>query len=310
MRASSGMSAEFNTLTRDRLSVTGALRIQRDAGGSAGTGHITALPMFGAAYLLNVGGAEIKMRGSFGKGERWPSMTALRDHMQLSRISLEPEEQTGLEAGVDLRVRRMFTMQLTRFDQTATGLAQQVTLPYRLQAYKNAPPRFGVELQNVGAISNKGWEMQAALHRGALSLSSAATFLNSRVVRVAGGYTGDLKPGDHPLAIPARTLSFTAAVTRTLWSASLTAYRAADWINYDRIAMDGDSAAAGATNLRQYWKNYDGFTHLGLSATRSLRSGLALSFGASNLLNNQIGEPDNITIVPGRTYSLGVRAIF
>lgn len=312
-RSSTGASTEVLTTFNDRVTLTGALRVERDAGGSAGAGQTSALPMVGASFTaLSNPNARIKVRASFGKGVRWPSLSGMRDHMQVSQMSLEPEQQSGMEAGIDVHVRSALSLQLTRFDQTATGLAQQMTLPVLVDDRgARRARRFGVVLQNVGAISNAGWEVQGSIRRGALSVGTAATLLNSRVLRVADGYTGDLRAGDRPLAVPARTLSVSAGISQPAWSASLTAYRASDWINYDRIAMT--NAQIGDSNgldLRHYWKSYSGFTHIGVSGTRSLGSGLALYVGAANLLNRQTGEPDNITIAPGRTYSLGLRATF
>jgi iron complex outermembrane receptor protein len=136
------------------------------------------------------------------------------------------------------------------------------------------------------------------------------------VRRVAAGYTGDLRAGDRMLAVPARTMSLTGAWSTEAWSTSLTAYRAADWINYDRVALarvflPGEPLPQPiGSQLREYWRTYDGFTHLRATATRALRPGVAFLISADNLLGRQVGEPDNITVVPGRTISLGVRASF
>jgi iron complex outermembrane recepter protein len=101
------------------------------------------------------------------------------------------------------------------------------------------------------------------------------------------------------------------------WSASLTGYRAFDWINYDRLALAGDFAdparepreMAGA-ELRSYWRAYAGVTHLNAVATLDVRGGLVLVLTGDNLLDHQRGEPDNVTVVPGRTLTLGIRAAF
>jgi iron complex outermembrane receptor protein len=41
---------------------------------------------------------------------------------------------------------------------------------------------------------------------------------------------------------------------------------------------------------------------------RTVFRGLSLNVSGENLLNRQHGEPDNITVVPGRTISFGLRA--
>jgi iron complex outermembrane receptor protein len=42
---------------------------------------------------------------------------------------------------------------------------------------------------------------------------------------------------------------------------------------------------------------------------RNFYRGLSLTLSGENLLNRQHGEPDNITVVPGRTLSFGLRAV-
>jgi iron complex outermembrane receptor protein len=41
---------------------------------------------------------------------------------------------------------------------------------------------------------------------------------------------------------------------------------------------------------------------------RNLYRGLSINLGGENLLNRQHGEPDNVTVVPGRTLTFGLRA--
>ena len=151
----------------------------------------------------------------------------------------------------------------------------------------------------------------ASLRRGALSLTGALALTDSRVKHVAAGYTGDLRAGDKMLGVPARTLSLSAAWMGESWSSALTAYRAFDWINYDRIALAGQpETAVLGVQLRDYWRAYDGATRLRASLTRTLSRNLTLLLTGDNLLGTQIGEPDNLTVLPGRTVSFGVRAAF
>jgi iron complex outermembrane receptor protein len=97
----------------------------------------------------------------------------------------------------------------------------------------------------------------------------------------------------------------------------VTASRAANWIDYDRIALDQayvnfDRSAVPlvGADLRGYWKNYDGVTRLRASISRSLWRGVTFVVTGENLLGQQVGEPDNVTIVPGRTVTTGLRASF
>jgi iron complex outermembrane receptor protein len=60
--------------------------------------------------------------------------------------------------------------------------------------------------------------------------------------------------------------------------------------------------------LRNYWLKYGGVTRLRASLGRSLYRGFSINLSGENLLNRQHGEPDNVTVVPGRTVNVGVRA--
>jgi outer membrane receptor protein involved in Fe transport len=51
-------------------------------------------------------------------------------------------------------------------------------------------------------------------------------------------------------------------------------------------------------------------TRIDASAARQLFGGLTFVFSGRNLLGAQRDEPDNITVVPGRTISAGVQAKF
>src|SRR3989454_786961 len=83
-------------------------------------------------------------------------------------------EQSGIEAGLDVFVGKTFGLQVTRFDQLASGLIQRVAYVVSSASPQGPPPSggsssseelFGPEdrhisyvLQNVGEITNHGWE--------------------------------------------------------------------------------------------------------------------------------------------------------
>jgi len=144
------------------------------------------------------------------------------------------------------------------------------------------PEAFACE--NVGAADNAGWEFEASLRKGYLSLAASLALVNSRVTRLADAYIGDLRPGDGLLGVPARTASVAASWIAPRWSASVGAWRAADWINYDRVALAHsqaeDSVPAGP-GLRYFWIEYPGITHLRVTLSRDLRPGLTLGLRAT-----------------------------
>jgi iron complex outermembrane receptor protein len=119
------------------------------------------------------------------------------------------------------------------------------------------------------------------------------------------------------LEVPSRTLGISASVTQKRWSTSWSLSRASDCVNYDRIALA--SAFQNQTHtlgefwgaqLRTYWRKYEGVTRLGGNFNYLLGGGLSLNLHGENLFDNQTGEPDNITVVPGRTITGGLKISF
>jgi iron complex outermembrane receptor protein len=279
----------------------------------------------------------LKLRSAYGRGIR-PATTPIRETSWFDSrgdarlLDLAPEEQAGIETGMDVYIGKTFGMQVTRFDQLASGLIQRVAYVASSQHIQPPPPQSGYPeapeqpyspedrriaylLQNVGEITNRGWELKSDLNLASLTLSGTFSTVDSRVKQVATGYIGDLRVGDRMLEVPARTGSVSAAWIGRGWTGSATASRSWDWIDYDRVALAGafsNSTQADAElvgqQLRNYWLKYSGVTRLRASVGRTLYRGLSLTLSGENLLNRQHGEPDNITVVPGRTLSFGLRA--
>ena len=320
--STTGLVAQTALSWNDALFVTGGARLERTSGGS--DAQVATLPMLGTSWVHAWGDATLKLRAAYGRGIR-PPQTITREAtftgrlMAASRAELAPESQSGIEAGADLSLGRRLSLHVTRFDQRASGLIQPVTIVEDGVAVGGgAPhPRLAYELQNVGAIDNRGWELQGVTTWGALSVGGSLALVDSRVARLANGYRGDLRPGDRMLEVPARTLSLSATWTAPRWSTTWNASRANDWINYDGLAL-GESLASGTatprdfagSQLRAYWREYAGVTRLRGTIAFRLRGGTSLLFTGDNLLDYQRGEPDNVTVLPGRTIMAGLRADF
>ncbi|MDQ8154273.1 MAG: TonB-dependent receptor [Gemmatimonadota bacterium] len=313
-----GITSQVDLAVRNRWYISGGLRVERNSGYvTEARAHL--LPMLGGAWVRDVGGATIKLRSAYGRGIRAPRTAAretLAGGLRAQNIvrDLAPEEQAGIEGGVDLIVGRALTLQVTRFDQRATGLIQQVVIPDNAAATAAAGSGLALQYQNVGAIANRGWEVQATARHRQMSATLAWAFVDSRVRSLAIGYTGDLRPGDRTLGVPARTLSASASWLGARWSGSVGVTRAFDWIEYDRLSLataysgfDRAAVPLYGGDLRGYWRAYNGATRLRASATRQMSRGLSLFVTGDNLLDFQRGEPDNATIVPGRTITTGLR---
>jgi iron complex outermembrane receptor protein len=316
-QSNTGIVGQVDASWRGALYATGGLRLEQNDGLAATTG-LASLPMLGGAAVHEFGPVTTKLRASYGKGIR-PAGTELRAswlvRQSLTQKSLAPEEQSGLEAGFDAFVGR-FALHLTRFDQYAYNLIQPVAIASTLTPNPTdaSSSRLMYALQNVGEITNRGWELESALSAGALSLSGTVSLVDSRVRRLADGYTGDLRPGDRMLAVPTWSAGLTSTWTARRWSASLTATRAADWLNYDGLALSAASVTAShpivGVQLRDYWRSYAGVTRIDASASRQLYRVLTVVLTGRNLLDAQRGEPDNVTVVPGRTLTAGLQAKF
>ena len=173
------------------------------------------------------------------------------------------------------------------------------------------------QLQNIGAIDNAGWELQATSSHGPLAVSATMTIVSCRVARLASGYRGDLREGDRMLEVPARTMGLQLQWSASRWSINGTVARAADWVNYDQVAL-ASTIATDPTGrltpvgpaLRAYWRTYESATHVTAGASFQLGERASLMLTGANLLNQQTGQPDNATVVPGRTVKLGLRNTF
>jgi outer membrane cobalamin receptor len=328
-RTNSGVIGQANLAFHDALFLTGGLRLERNDGFTA-SAQTAALPMVGGAIVHDFGAATLKLRSAYGRGIR-PVQTPVRGmewrdvHRGPSGPNLDPEEQSGIEGGADLLVAKHVGFHVTRFDQTAFGLIQPVGIPRdSLQSGGGGSggpgpsgnrPRLAYVLQNVGQIENRGWELSSSINVGALSLAGGLSLVDSRVQKIARGYTGDLQIGDRMLAVPANTLGASASWTARRWRVSVNASRASDWINYDRLKLAQDFSSTTSTEqqltgtrLRSYWIPYDGVTRIRAALSRELLANIGLTLTGDNLTNVQRGEPDNITVLPGRTVLVGLNA--
>ena len=62
--------------------------------------------------------------------------------------------------------------------------------------------------------------------------------------------------------------------------------------------------------LRQFVRDYPGVTRVGATAEVTLWRATTFQLRAENLLDRQTGEPDNVTVLPGRSLLFGIRTRF
>lgn len=329
-----GVLGQVNSSWHNTFFASAGGRAEYSSGASS-SARVSLLPMLGAAFVRERDGQTLKLRAAYGKGIR-PSNSVARaatwmsgrtasalggpgSHLALASLrNLEPESQAGIEIGADVSFGSQLGFHITRFNQRATGLVQAVALPSAARVSSpQAEPGITYELQNVGAISNRGWELQATSSLGRLSLQASASFVDSRVNQVASRYGGELLPGDRMLEVPARTFGMSASYSAPRWTSSWTLSRAMDWINYDQLRIAEQQASPDfnprtitGVYLRNYWREYNGATRLRGNFSIALTRMFSLTMSGENLLNLQRGEPDNVTVIPGRTLTAGLRTRF
>jgi|GEM_PF-498140 len=316
-----GLSAQANVAVNDEWFFVAGGRVERSSGLTPAT-QVAVLPMLGASYVQDIGRSVLKWRAAYGTGIR-PANSLTRGTSWMgravvqSRTALQPESQSGIEGGLDWLFGRAFVLHVTRFDQRASGLIQPVASTTTTQTSTGKWVRsVSYTLENVGAITNRGWELQGSTQLDRLSVAGTMTFVDSRVAQVASGYRGELRVGDRMLDVPLRTASLSAAWTTSRWSIASSLTRAENWIGYNRLAIgqalvstDRDHDVAGVM-LRNYWMKYGGITRLNGNFNYRLVRDISLQITGDNLLNVQRGAPDNATITAGRTLSFGLRTTF
>jgi len=278
---------------------------------------VETMPMVGLAAVGERGPVTVKLRTAYGEGIRPPTTPSRLQLWQtqsglVAQDALGPEKQSGFESGIDVMVKHALSFQATRFDQTASGLIQPVAFP--VDSLSN---RMIYVAQNVGVITNRGWEFQATGNVSHLSVTGTLSLVDSRVQKLASGYRGDLVTGDRMLQVPAQTQSLNLNWIEPRWHFTVGGSQALDWINYDELKLTQAFSNPQHTGkdfsgqrLRAYWMQYDGGLRLRAAASRDLRDNFSVEISADNLLNHQTGEPDNITVIPGRTLMTGLKLKF
>lgn len=317
-----GAWAQASLAIRETWFLSAGGRAERTTGATA-TPQQAAVPMVGVAWVHDRGGRLLKLRGAYGTGLR-PARTLMRGSSWLGvaaasgMAALEPETQRGTEVGADLLLGEGLSLHATRFDQRAEGLIQPVAAVSSVLGGQGRVQRvMSYTLQNVGAIDNRGWELQARGRWQALTVSGMLSLVDSRVAATARGYRGELRPGDRMLDVPARTLSLAAGWQRGRVALHTGVAHAADWVTYDRATIaealdagEGRGRPLEGAQLRGFWARPTAVTRWRAGGTVRLTGALLLQVNGENLLDVQRGAPDDGAVIPGRTLTLGLRTQF
>ncbi len=264
-------------------------------------------PMLGLAVTQDAGEATVKVRAAYGKGIRPPAPSmrqAIRtlSFRQLENPELEPEVQSGTEAGIEVYLGDRVNVSLTAYSQNAEGLIQQVVTNPRERVRT-------IQYQNVGRIANTGIELEGSARAGVVRADVVYSRTNSRVRGLASTYTGDLSVGDRVPEVPTSSGTFSLSSERRRIRGTLGVSYIGGWTGYDWVSYYTGELSAATTRplLRDYWIKYPSLTRPFVGASYTMSRFAEWYVRVDNLTNIQRNERDNLQIGAGRTATVGLR---
>lgn len=315
-------SADLSALYREALDARGAFvqgrlrlgRVVLIAGARtdrvSSVGREAATPWAataGASWSVPIGTTTLRLRGAWGRALRPPEpgmseMLAAGAIRQEPNPSLRPERQAGIELGGELHFASGAWLRATWFDQRADDLLQQVDL-----RRPSGTTRF-YQFQNVGAITNRGVEIDGGVTVGRFSAAARVHLVSSRVAQLAPNYTGEFEAGDSPLEVPeslgSAAVRYDAGMARleagATWLGPWTGY---DWRLVSRVEL---GQAPVRDRAREYWLEYDGVLRPFVGARIAIGSGVTAWGRAEWPAGRNALLRDNLSPALGRSLVVGV----
>jgi iron complex outermembrane recepter protein len=293
-------------LRHGALVVSGGLRTEWSSsfGPEFGTALASSL---GASWTRPLDGATLRLRAGWGRGIRPPepgmsrgmSSAAFR---QQPNPALAPEVQAGVELGADLFAEAGSYLRATVFDQRASDLIQSVLFP----AVRGGQQTY--QFQNVGAIRNRGLELEAGVRLGAVGADLQFYYTRSTVDRLSPTYSGFLRVGDQLPEIPstagAARVHWAAGALRVVGGASfLGSWRGYDWTAMALVVASLDQPRA---SVKDYLIRYPAVIKPYVTASIDLARPLGVFLAVDNLTNTGNFERHNGNPPAGRSALLGL----
>jgi hypothetical protein len=262
----------------------------------------------GASWDAPLGAARLRLRAAWGRAIRAPE-PGMSGALTAGSIRQEPnplltaERQEGWEAGVELHWAGVAWIRATAFAQRARNLIQQVDLR------RTEEDRRLYQFQNVGALTNRGVELDAGMSRGMVSAAARVHLVHSRVAELAPGYIGEFEVGDRPLEVPssqgsvAVRLSPGAEVRLEAGATWIGPWRGYDWRLIQRVEA-GQSPFRDRT--REYWRDYAGVVRPFVGAAAPVAAQVHLQLRAEWPVGDSPWLRDNLTPAAGRTVAVAV----
>ncbi|MFN8581103.1 MAG: TonB-dependent receptor [Gemmatimonadaceae bacterium] len=303
-----GVFAQAKVDVRHALFLTAGLRREQNTSFGPLVGDAWS-PMLGAAFTRDLGGSTLKLRYAYGKGLRPPPSNARRalislTFQQVENPNLEPESQSGFEAGIEWYHGDRASVSLTGYHQSADGLVQQVILGRATQNSLRS-----IQYQNVGRIENAGLEMEGAARLGPIRAGLSFALTDSRVRALAETYSGDLAVGDRVPEVPQSSGSLSLTWDHGSAHVTVGSSYIGPWTGYDWLAFYGGEVGSlpQRASLRQYLVQYPALMKPYVAISQALTSNIEWFARVDNVSNTQRNERDNLQITSGRTTTVGLR---
>ena len=221
---------------------------------------------------------------------------------QQANPNLAPEAQAGYEVGADFYAGTGGYLRATWFDQRATDLVQAVFLGGGRGALQN------FQFQNVGAIQNRGIELEAGFRKGRFGADAQYYITNSTIRSVSSTYSGSLRIGDQLPEIPRNSgsLRFSLAARRAQFAVG--ANILGTWTGYDwtQLAEVAAGQAEPKASYRDYLIRYPGVVKPYLAASFDVTRQLSAYLNIDNLTNQERYERHNGNPPAGRSVMFGI----
>jgi iron complex outermembrane recepter protein len=276
--------------------------------GAFGANYGTAwAPSVGASWARPLSAdAVLRLRAGWGRGIRPPEPGMSRG-MATPRIrqeanpNLAPETQAGVEIGSEVFFGTGTFVRATWFDQHATDLIQSVAVT----PPPGAPTTY--QFQNVGAIRNRGFELEIGARWRRFEASGLFYRTRSTVERVAPGYSGYLRVGDEPPELPNSAGAFRLSYALPTVQVAIGASYLGSWKGYDWAGLVED-AQAGSTRptVGNYVIRYPSVIKPYLTVSVDVTPGFTAFTSVDNLFNQVRFERHNGNPPPGRSLLVGL----
>jgi outer membrane cobalamin receptor len=262
----------------------------------------------GVAWSTPLGLSTLRLRAAWGRALRppEPGMSAALisgSIAQQANPGLDPEQQSGYELGAEWHAAGGAWLRFTWFDQRAEGLLQQVDLR------RTQDSRRLYQFQNVGAITNRGVELDAGVRWQRISAAGRLNLVRSRVAELAPTYTGEFESGDAPLEVPTSAASLALRYDHGATRLEVGATWLGPWTGYDWQLIQRVEAGQSPfrDRVREYWLDYDGVLRPFVGFSMALGPTMTANLRVEWPTSDQALLRDNLTPSPGRSLVAGLQ---